>query len=205
MASVAMPVNTARTSFTTFPEARQQGDHCVALPQSSEDGMVHAHARQTILIGPQALYDLWSDLKLIPLWQEHVVSVTPVSATVSHWVMSDPDDATGKRLEFDSELVEDVPGSKLAWRSIRGDVEQSGVVTFAARRDGRGTVVTLVEHFKIGKVANSAISVAKRGPKQTVIENLRHFKELAETGEIPSVKGQPHGPRGVSGGIKAWM
>jgi hypothetical protein len=38
-----------------------------------------------------------------------------------------------------------------------------------------------------------------------VKENLRHFKELAETGEIPSVKGQPHGPRGVIGGIKEWM
>jgi hypothetical protein len=54
-------------------------------------------------------------------------------------------------------------------------------------------------------LANAAASTAKRGPKQTVIEDLRHFKELAETGEIPTVKGQPHGPRGLTGGIKEWM
>ena len=38
-----------------------------------------------------------------------------------------------------------------------------------------------------------------------MIEDLRHFKELAESGEIPTVEGQPHGPRGVIGNIKRWM
>ena len=203
--TVAIPANTAQTTFTPIPDAKQLGDHYVALPDQSKDGWVHAHARQTILVTPDALYLLWSDLGLFPLWQEHVVSVTPVSDKVSHWVMGNPEEPDGKRVEFDSEIVEDRPGSKIAWKSIRGDVEQSGEVTFAPRGDGRGTVVTLVQHFKMGAFANVAASVAKRGPRQTVIEDLRHFKELAETGEIPSVKGQPHGPRGISGGIKEWM
>lgn len=202
---VARPENTARETFVPLRDAKQPGDHYVALPQSQKDGWVHAHARQTILVEPQALYALWKDVTTIPLWQEHVVSVTRVSEKVSHWTMGDPDDASGTRIEFDSEQVEDEPGMKLAWRSIGGDVEQHGQVQFAARKDGRGTVVTLTQHFKIGKLANAAAAMAKRSPQQTVIEDLRHFKELAETGEIPSVKGQPHGPRGVTGGIKRWM
>ena len=44
-----------------------------------------------------------------------------------------------------------------------------------------------------------------RNPKQAVIENLRHFKALAETGEIPRIQGQPHGPRGTIAGIKKSM
>ena len=120
-------------------------------------------------------------------------------------VMGDPEDLNGKRVEFDSQIVEDVPGQKLAWKTISGEVDQSGEVHFHPRRDGRGTVVTLIQHFKVGGLANFAAGVAKRSPRQTVIEDLRHFKELAETGEIPSVKGQPHGPRGLSGGIKEWM
>ena len=158
-----------------------------------------------ILVEPQALYELWSDVSKFPLWQEHVVSVTPQPDKTSHWVMGDPDDPDGKRVEFDSRIVEDVPGEKLAWETISGDLEQKGEVEFKARRDGRGTVVTLIQHFKVSGFSNAAAGVAKRSPKQTVIEDLRHFKQLAEAGEIPSVKGQPHGPRGISGGIKEWM
>ena len=202
---VQAPVNTAQQSFTPLPDAKQSGDHYVAIPQEQKDGWVHAHARQSILVEPQALYELWSDVEKFPLWQEQVVSVTSTGAKVSHWVMGNPEEENGARIEFDSEITEDKPGSKIAWRSTGGDVEQSGEVNFAPRRDGRGTVVTLIQHFKVGKLANAAASVAKRGPKQTVIEDLRHFKQMAEAGEIPSVKDQPHGPRGLSGGIKEWM
>ncbi len=203
--TVEAPVNTARQSFTPLPDAKQMGDHYVKLPDEHKDGWLRAHARQTILVEPQALYELWSDVTSFPLWQEHVVSVTPTTGQQTHWVMGNPEDADGKRIEFDSEITEDIPGQKIAWKSIGGDVEQMGEVQFAARRDGRGTVVTLIQSFKVGILGNAAASTAKRGPKQTVIEDLRHFKELAETGEIPSVKNQAHGPRGISGGIKEWM
>lgn len=205
MAEFPKPINTARKVFTLLPDAKQAGDHYVAMPKGHADGWAHAHARQTILAEPQALYELWRDVTRFPLWQEQVVSVTPTSGTRSHWVMGDPEDADARHIEFDSEITEDVPASKIAWTSIGGDVEQNGVVTFATRRDGRGTVVTLVQHFKVGAVANAAAAVVKRSPAQTVIEDLRHFKSLAETGEIPTVKNNSHGPRGVSGGIKSWM
>ncbi len=205
MAEIPEPVRTARTTFTPLPDAKQTGDHYVALPKGHKDGWSHAHARQTILVEPQALYTLWRDLEKFPLWQEHVVSVTPTGPARSHWVMGNPEDADGKRVEFDSEITTDIPGSKIAWTSTGGDVEQNGEVTFAARRDGRGTVVTLIQHFKIGVLANAAAAVAERSPEQTVIEDLRHFKSLAETGELATVKNNPHGPRGLSGGIKSWM
>ncbi len=177
------------------------------LPDGEQDGRVTAHAVQTIGAEQVALYKLWRDVSHIPLWQEHVVSVTPVTERQSHWVMGNPEDADGKRIEFDSEIYEDVPGSRIAWRSISEEVEQAGSVTFEVAVSGRGTLVTLIQTVKVpfGALGNAAAGVAKRSPRQTVIENLRHFKQLAETGEIPSVKGQPHGPRGISGGIKEWL
>lgn len=195
-------------SVRTFPMAAQEGSHYVALPNKTEDGVVTAHAVQTILVEAQALYELWSDVASIPLWQEHVVSVTPMSGgRMSHWVMGNPEERDGKRIEFDSELVEGIPAKKIAWRSVTEGVDQSGQVSFEQSSVGRGTVVTLIQRVKVpgGVLGNAAASIAKRGPKQTVIEDLRHFKEMAEAGEIPSVKGQPHGPRGLSGGIKEWM
>ena len=203
--TVPEPVNTAQKTFTPLAAAKQAGGHYTALPKGSKEGWVHAHARQSILADPQALYALWSDVESYLLWQEQVVSVTRTGEKTSHWVMGNPEDEKGARIEFDSVLTEDVPATTIAWKSTGGDVEQEGVVTFAARRDGRGTVVTLVQSFKIGRLANAAASIAKRGPAQTVIEDLRHFKQMAEAGEIPSVKGQAHGPRGLSGGFKEWL
>ena len=190
-----------------FPKAAQGGSHYAPLPKKSDDGRIVAHSVQTILVEPQALYDLWHDVESIPLWQEHVVSVTKLSDSRSHWVMGDPEDADGKRIEFDSELTADEPGKKIAWQSITEGVDQGGVVTFEPHYAGRGTVVTLVQEVKLpgGKLGALVGAVAERGPEQTVIEDLRHFKELAESGEIPSVEGQPHGPRGTIGNIKRWM
>ena len=202
------------TSGQNQPESQQdhktlpfKGEHYSPLINKTVDGNVHSHAFQTILADPQTLYQHWSDVKSIPLWQEQVVSCTPIDPTTSHWVMGNPDDPNSTRIEFDSQITEDQPGRKLAWKSITESVEQSGSVIFTPHPSGRGTVVLLQQIVRIpgGAVGNVVASAAKRGPKQIVIENLRHFKEMAEAGEIPSVKGQPHGPRGVSGSTKEWM
>ncbi len=144
---------------------------------------------------------------MIPRWQEFVISVEPVSDKLSRWVIGDPEDDDSKRLSFDSELTQDVPNERISWSSISDELEMAGTVTFVASPEGRGTIVTLIHTTKLpgGVFGKAFASLGKRGPKQVVIENLRHFKQLAETGEVPSVKGQPHGPRGISGGFKKWM
>ena len=173
------------------------------------DGVVDAHAVQTINLDPETLYDLWMRIDLYPLWQEYLISVRPVQGggkNITHWVMGDPSEPDGKRIEFDSETSEDRANGRISWRSV-SDVTQSGEVTFVASPSGRGTIVTLIQRVKVpgGRIGNAVAATAKRSPWQTVIEDLRHFKQLAETGEIPTVKGQPHVPRGISGAIKAWM
>ena len=202
---VERPVNTARTSFSALPDAKQAGEEYVPLPKGRSDEMLLSHARQTIQMDAETLYKLWKDEASFPLWQEKVVSVTPLEGGKSHWVMGDPQDPDAARVEFDSQITEDIPGQKIAWKSIAGEVDQQGMVMFSARKDGRGTVVTLEQEFKIGKIANAVASVGERGPAQVVIENLRHFKQMAEAGEIPTTRANSHGPRGISGGIKKWM
>ena len=188
----------------TFPLS---GAQYVPLANEVKDGRAFSHAFQTILASPEALYKAWSHVESIPLWQEYVVSVTSTGDKKSHWVMGDPADADGKRIEFDSEIVEDQPGKKIAWQSITEGVEQSGAVTFTPHPSGRGTIVLLQQMARVpgGAIGNAIAATAKRGPKQIVIEDLRHFKQMVEAGAIPSVVGQPHGPRGLSGKAKEWM
>ncbi|MGI4827681.1 MAG: SRPBCC family protein [Janthinobacterium lividum] len=195
------------STYTAFPFAKQEGSIYRAPALKGEDGEVIGYTVQTINSAPETLYALWSDVESIPRWQEHVVSVVRTGERTSRWVMGDPEDPDGKRVEFDSEITESVPGSRIAWRSLTEGVEQSGVVIFEKTISSRGTRVTLHQMAKVpgGSLGNAVAAVVKRSPRKTVIEDLRHFKEMAETGEIPTVAGQPHGERGVSGAIKGWM
>ena len=191
----------------TVKEASRAGTMYAPLPEGIKDGRVTAHAVQTINAGAEELYKVWSDVSSFPRWQEHVISVTPTSDKTSHWVIGNPEEKDGKRVEFDSEITEDIQGEKIAWKSISPEVEQYGSVMFEEAASGRGTLVTLIQTVKVpaGRAGNAVAALASRSPAQTVKENLRHFKEMAESGEVPSVAGQPHGPRGVVGGLKEWM
>ena len=202
-----MPEVLDTTHLPVFPAGQGKGGHFTPLPQDVKDGVVRAHTLQTINADRQTLYKLWRDVTLAPKFQEYVVSVVPKSATVSTWTFGNPEDPKAKSVSYDTEVFEDIPGEKIAWRSLDSSLNEQGEVHFQDAPGGRGTRVTLIESIDVpgGRLAIAAAALTKRTPRQIVIEDLRHFKELAESGEIPSVAENPHGPRGFSGSIKARM
>ncbi len=200
-----MPQIVDQSQLPSFPAGQGKGAHFRPLPQDVEDGMVRAHTLQTINADRQTLYKMWRDVTNAPKFQEYVVSVVPVSPTRSTWTFGDPENPESKRVSYDTEVYEDLPGEKIAWRSVDTSFEEHGEVHFTDHPSGRGTIVTLMENMKTpgGRLTLAVAGLARRTPRQIVIEDLRHFKELVESGEIPSVVGIPHGPRGFVGSIKA--
>jgi uncharacterized membrane protein len=167
-----------------------------------KDGDGKTWVRTSVLIQAEAkeLYEMWRDVEAAPEWHERIVEVRATGANTSHWVMRDEPGETS--LEWDFEILADEPKKRIAWRSLKGEPESAGEVIFEPAPGGRGTMVTVLEQFREGKLARTWEAITGRDPKQSVIENLRHFKALAETGEIPRIEPQPHGDRGVSGGMK---
>lgn len=167
------------------------------------DGHGKQWIRTSVLVQaePAELYAMWHQVEEAPLWQEQIQKVVRTGERTSRWTMR-TDKST---VEWDSEIMADEPGRRIAWRSIGKDVQQAGEVIFELAPGGQGTMVTVLQEFGMGKLASAAETLTGRNPKQAIVENLRHFKALAETGEIPRVQGQPHGPRGVSGKAKASM
>ena len=165
-----------------------------------EDGDGKQWIRTTALIqaGPDELYALWRDVEKAPLWQEQISSVRTTGPKTSHWVMKSNDDT----IEWQSEILADEPGKRITWRSISGDSHNAGEVIFEHAPGGHGTLVIVLQEFRMGKWASLWETIVGRNPKQAVIENLRHFKALAETGEIPRNQHQPHGERGLVGKMK---
>lgn len=200
-----MPEILDTKNLPVFPAGAGKGGHFTPLPQDVKGGVVRAHTLQTINADRQTLYKMWRDVTLAPKFQEYVVSVEPKSATRSTWTFGDPENPKGKSMSYDTEVYEDVPGEKIAWRSVDTSFEENGEVLFEDSPNGRGTRVTLTEDIEVpgGRLAIAAAALSKRTPRQIVIEDLRHFKELVESGEIPSVVNNSHGPRGFSGSLKA--
>ncbi|HEY4358519.1 MAG TPA: SRPBCC family protein [Acidobacteriaceae bacterium] len=165
-----------------------------------EDGDGKLWIRTSVIIQAEAgeLHGMWSDVESAPQWQEAIEAVTKTGERTSHWVMKFGD----KTIEWDSEVLADEPGKRIAWRSIGGASENAGEVMFEEAPGGRGTMVTVLQEFRMGKLASAWETLVGRNPKQAIIENLRHFKALAETGEIPRSQQSPAGPRGWIGGIK---
>ena len=200
-----MPEILDTTHLPVFPAGAGKGTHFSPLPQDVKDGLVRAHTLQTINADRQTLYKMWRDVTNAPKFQEYVISVEPKTATRSTWTFGNPEDPHAKSLSYDTEIFEDISGEKIAWRSVDTAFEEHGEVHFSEDPAGRGTRVTLIEnmHAPGGRLGIAAAALTKRTPRQIVIEDLRHFKELVESGEIPSVVGNSHGPRGFTGSIKA--
>jgi uncharacterized membrane protein len=168
-------------------------------PPVDADGQTWVRTSAIILASPEECYRLWRDLSSAPRWQEFIKEVRVTGEKTSHWVM----EADGKTMEWDSEIMQDEPGKRIAWRSIGGQSQNAGEVIFESAPGGRGTLVTVLQEFGMGKLAAAAATISSRNPKQAVIENVRHFKALIEAGEIPRTEGQPHGPRNTSAKMKA--
>jgi uncharacterized membrane protein len=171
-------------------------------PPEDKDGKLWVRTSALILKDPQTLYAMWRDVEAIPLWQEHVTEVIETGPSTSRWSMKTSNDADAKVITWDSEVLADEPGVRIAWRSIGGESDNAGEVIFEPAPSGQGTVVTVLQEFRMGKLASAWETLVGRNPKQAVVENLRHFKALAETGEIPRSQLDPHGDRGVIGNFK---
>jgi uncharacterized membrane protein len=158
-------------------------------------GLVQEQATMTMNKPADELYKLWQDVESAPRFMESIQTVTRTGKKTSHWVMDLPG---GRTLEWDSELTAQEEGRRLAWRTI-GDpaVPSAGQVVFEPAVSGRGTVVRLNQDFLIpgGKIAAALGGLFSRTPGGFVRENLRHFKQLAEAGEIATTRGQSHGSR----------
>jgi uncharacterized membrane protein len=141
------------------------------------------------------LYQMWRDFENLPGFMEHLESVQVDESDPgrSHWVAKGPLD---RRVEWDAEVIEERENDVLVWKSLPGSmVESMGRVEFADAPGGRGTVVQVSMEYNppAGSLGAAFAKLLGREPGDQIKEDLRHFKQIMEAGEIPTVQGQPSG------------
>jgi uncharacterized membrane protein len=158
-------------------------------------GQMKARSAITVNASPATVYAEWRDLERLPTFMYHLESVTVTDDRRSHWVAKGP---AGTTVSWDAEIVEDIAGERLAWRSVEGaSVENAGEVRFSPAPGGRATEVH-VELTYAPPAGTLGALVAKlfgENPAQQVSDDLRRFKQLIETGEIARSEGSPLGSR----------
>lgn len=142
---------------------------------------------------PEELYSFWRNFENLPIFMQHLQSVTVLDQTRSHWVAQAP---LGQTVEWDAAIVTEQDNRLIAWSSEAGaEIDHSGFVRFQPAPLGRGTEVKVVMEYSppAGLVGATVAKLLGEEPEQQIGDDLRRFKMLMEAGEIATTEGQPTG------------
>jgi uncharacterized membrane protein len=147
----------------------------------------------TVTGSPDEVYKFWSRLDQLPTFMAHLEEVRDAGDRRSHWRAAAP---FGRDVEWDAETIDDLPGQRIAWRSLDGaDIPNFGEVRFVPAPGGRGTEVhvTLTYELPGGAIGKAAAKYFGEEPSQQLDDDLRRFKQVFETGEVIRSDGAPQG------------
>jgi uncharacterized membrane protein len=127
----------------------------------------------------------------MPRIMEEFADITIKDETHSHWSVRGP---MNKRIEWDSEIVEEQAGQRIRWQTQPGaELPNEGSVEFRPAPGEWGTEVMLRMRFQpqVNLPSEGLMKLLGFVPKQMAYKALWRLKALAETGDIPSIKNQP--------------
>jgi uncharacterized membrane protein len=158
----------------------------------SEAGGVRVEASITINRMAEELYAYWRDFSHAPSFMDRIISVRVLDERQSHWTAEGP---RGRTWEWTSEVTEEVPGRRIAWRTLPGsDLPNTGSVEFTPGRLGETSVRHTLQFDPPGGVVGQAIASAfHQVPEKMVQDDLRRFKTLMEAGMAVSSDGPGDG------------
>lgn len=145
----------------------------------------------TVGCPPQEAYAFWRKLENLPRFMTHLQSVRVEGNGRSHWVVKAP---AGLTFAYDAEITADAPGELIRWQTLpQAIVQHTGKVAFRPAPGGRGTEVTAHLHYEPpgGIVGEAFAHLASPVTEQLIREDVRRFKAVLETGEAPTIEGQP--------------
>ncbi|WP_224995695.1 YgaP-like transmembrane domain [Cesiribacter sp. SM1] len=154
--------------------------------------------KKSVTIGKprEEVYSYWRKLENLPNFMKHITHVEPLDAGGKryHWQMEVP--KLGNKFDWEAEIVEETANERILYRTYNGsDVSQSGEITFRDAPGGRGTELhaTIKYYAPEGYVGGGVAKMLNPAIESVVHEDMRRFKHLMETGEIPTIEGQPSG------------
>ena len=162
----------------------------------SENQEIYVERAVTINRPRTEVFAFWRNLENLPRFMVYLEEVRVLDGNRSIWVARAP---LGRTVEWQAEIRDEREDEMISWRSLPGsEVENWGEVWFEDTPGGRGTEVHVAIQYRppAGKYSEIISTLFGENPRRTMLEDLRHFKELMEAGEIPTTYGQTSGREG---------
>src|SRR5690606_37981543 len=127
----------------------------------------------------------WRRLENLPRFMQHLAEVREIGAGRSHWVAEVPGGLG--TVAWDAEMREEA--DRISWHSVPGSlIENAGEVIFRDAPGGRGTEVRARISYRppAGRIGRATSQLLTPVFNQMVKEDIRRFKHVMETGEVPT-------------------
>jgi len=124
----------------------------------------------------QQAYNQWTQFEDFPKFMEGIQSVQQLDDTHVQWVA----EIRGESRQWTTEITEQQPDQKVAWKTIAGEVKNDGVVTFEQMGDAQTRVNVQMDvegDSTTENVAGDLLGVVKK----QVHGDLERFKQLIES------------------------
>ena len=123
----------------------------------------------------QQAYNQWTQFEQFPKFMGGIQSVQQLDETHVQWVA----EIGGASRQWTTEITEQKPDEKIAWKTIKGEVKNDGVVTFEQVGGNRTRVNVEMDvegESTMENVAGDLLGVVK----DQVHGDLERFKQLIE-------------------------
>lgn len=145
----------------------------------------HTHSiniRDTFVVRQpkELVYYAWRQLEELPLFLQHVKSITLLENGRSHWAIHTPKGLPD--IEWDAEVIEDREGEMFSWRSLPGSsIETAGKIVL---RDfpGNATQVRVLISYRppAGYIGSTFAKLFTPAFKKMVREDIAHFQDYID-------------------------
>ena len=120
-------------------------------------------------------YNQWTQFESFPQFMDGVVEIRQLDDKRNHWVTK----VGGVEREFDTEVTEQHPDERVAWKSVGGDTQHAGVVTFHRLSDDETRVMIQIDWEPSGLIEKAGAAVGVDDHR--VKADAKKFKEFIES------------------------
>ena len=124
-------------------------------------------------------YNQWTQFEDFPKFMDGIQSVQQLDDTHVEWVA----EIRGESRQWTTEITEQRPDEKIAWKTVEGEVKNDGVVTFEPLGDAQTRVnveMDVESDSTAENVAGDLLGVVKK----QVHGDLERFKQLMESRDV---------------------
>ena len=166
---------------------------------------IRARASVTIRQPREKVFEFMKQFENLPRVMRHVKSVERLAEGRSRWTAGGP---AGSRVEWDAEIINEVPNALIAWKSLPGsDVGQAGSIRFKDAPANRGTEVRVELQYSppAGVVGAYIARFFGREPEQEIVADLQRLKQYLECDEVANTENQSRGGTEIQKQVRRTM